>query len=153
MFQDSYCHKVLTAALTLASADIAVFPCIYREKEPATKHGFYDATTNPATIKRTFGGNFRRNLAARTGLTSRIWVLDADDPDSLKALQDRYGPLPQTRQSQTSRGPHLWFKTTTVPIPSSKGRVAPGIDVKAEGGLCRGTPEHPSGRPDLQMAK
>ena len=134
MFDDPYCHEILLAALSLAATGLAVFPCVYCKKEPATGRGFYDATTNPATVRRWFGGNFKRNLAVRTGLVSGAWVFDVDDPDSLKALEDRYGPLPVTRQSKSSRGVHVWFKTPDVPICSSNGRVAPGLDVKAENG-------------------
>jgi hypothetical protein len=146
MFHDPHCRDVLTAALTLASAGLAVFPCVYRQKEPASRHGFYDATTNPATIKRTFGGNFRRNLAVRTGLASDAWVLDADNLGSLTALEDRYGRLPVTRQSQTARGLHFWFRPAGIPIPSSASHVAPGIDVKAQGGYVVVAPSiHPDG--------
>jgi hypothetical protein len=146
MFQDHYCHHVLTAALALASDGRAVFPLIYCQKEPATEHGFYDATTNPATIRRWLGGNFRRNLAVRTGLASGCWVLDCDDPNALKSLEETYAPLPVTRRSQSSRGPHLWFTTTGVPIPSSTGRVAPGFCVRGEAGYVVVPPSlHPDG--------
>jgi hypothetical protein len=143
---DHHCRDTLMAALTLAAAGLAVFPCLYRTKKPATTRGFYDASTNPATIRRWFGGNFRRNAAVRTGLTSGAWVLDADTLESLTALEDRFGPLPGTRQSQTARGIHAWFKTSGVPIPSSNGHVAPGLDVKAEGGYVIVPPSiHPTG--------
>jgi hypothetical protein len=144
--QDSYCRDVLNAALSEAAQGIAVFPCLYGQKEPATKRGFYDATTNPATIKRWFGGSFKKNLAARTGQASGVWVFDEDNPDSLKALIAKNGPLPVTRQSQSSRGAHHWFKTTAIPIPCSNGRVGPGLDVKAEGGYIVVPPSlHPDG--------
>ena len=68
MFHDPHCHEMLLGALALAATGLAVFPAAYRTKWPATDRGFYDATTNPATIKRWFGGNFKRNLAVRTGL-------------------------------------------------------------------------------------
>jgi hypothetical protein len=134
MFNDPYCQEMLLDALALAAIGLSVLPCIYCQKEPATKRGFYDATTNPATIKRWFGGNHPYNLAVRTGLASGAWVVDVDNPESLAALENQHGPLPVTRQSQSSRGLHFWFRTTGFPIPSSNGRVALGIDVKAEGG-------------------
>ena len=46
----------LAAALDYAAAGLAVFPCVFGTKEPAVPRGFYSATTNPATIKRWFGG-------------------------------------------------------------------------------------------------
>jgi hypothetical protein len=137
---------VLATALALAAEGIAVFPIKYQSKEPDTYRGFYDATTNPATIKRWFGGAMKRNLAVRTGRASGIWVLDVDDPHALMALAEQHGQLPVTRQSQSSRGLHLWFKTPVIPIQSSAGRVAIAIDVKAEGGYVVAPPSvHPTG--------
>lgn len=131
-FQDPDCREMLASALSLAASGIAVFPCIWRKKEPATRRGFYDATTNPATIQRWFGGNFKRNLAVRTGLASDLWILDVDDPESLEAIEHQYGLLPVTRQTQSSRGVHLWFKLAGVSMPSSSGRVAPASMSKRE---------------------
>jgi len=126
---------MLAAALALAATGLAVFPCVYCKKEPATLRGFSDASTNRATVKRWFGGNFKRNLAVRTGLASGAVVLDVDDLDALTALEDRHGALPVTRQSQSNRGVHLWFRTTGVPIPSNNGgRVGPGHE--SRGRVC-----------------
>jgi hypothetical protein len=129
MFQDpdyhDYCHHILMAAVQMAADGFLIFPCLYQTKKPATPSGFYNASANPATIRRWFGGGFRYNLAVRTGLASGIWVLDADNLDSLTALEDRYGRLRGTRQSQTACGIHAWFKTTGIPIPSSNGRIGP----------------------------
>jgi hypothetical protein len=88
---DKHCHDMLTAALEMAADGFLIFPCLYQTKKPATPSGFYNASTNPKTIERWFGGSFRRNLAARTGLASGAWVLDADDPESLTALEARHG--------------------------------------------------------------
>ena len=45
--------NALDAALAYAARGFAVFPCVPREKIPATRRGFYDATTNPALIRRS----------------------------------------------------------------------------------------------------
>jgi hypothetical protein len=144
-----HCREVLEAALALAAEGIAVFPLKYATKEPeARSRGFYDATTNPATIRRWFGGKFKRNLGARTGQASGVWVLDEDELGALAALVENHGPLPTTRESTTGRGRHLWFRTTPLPIPSrqGKGRIWPGIDIKAEGGYVVVPPSiHPDG--------
>jgi hypothetical protein len=142
---DPYCHAVLDSALALAAIGLSVFPLKHGAKEPDTRRGFYDATCNPATIKRWFGGGYKRNLAVRTGQASGVWVLDVDDPTALENLAAQ-GPIPVTRLSQSSRGLHFWFKTTAIPIPSSASRVATGIDVKAEGGYVAVPPSlHPTG--------
>src|SRR5262249_40959748 len=129
----------------LAADGLAVFPCIARTKQPATRRGFYDATTNPATIRRWFAGGQEYNLAVRTGMASGIWVLDVDDETSLDELTAKHGPIPTTRQSQSSRGRHFWFRCDS-PIQSSASRVAPGIDVKGDGGYIMAPPSiHESG--------
>src|SRR5215468_392555 len=130
----------------IAGEGFWVFPCVYGRKEPATKRGFYDASANPATIRRWFGGNFRCNLAVRTGNISGVWVLDVDDPQPLRVLEKSHGLLPVTRQSQSSRGYHFWFRTTGAPIPNSTSRIAANVDVKSENGYVIVAPSrHPDG--------
>ena len=51
-FENSSAAPLLKAALIYAAAGLAVFPLNPRTKKPATKRGFYDATTNPETIRR-----------------------------------------------------------------------------------------------------
>jgi Bifunctional DNA primase/polymerase, N-terminal len=142
-----HCRATLESALALAAEGIAVFPLKYRSKEPESRsRGFYDATTNPAMIRRWFGGNFKRNLGARTGQASGVWVLDVDKPDALGAFEAQHGKLPLTRQSQSSRGMHLWFRAPIIPVQNSVGRVWPGIDTRGEGGYVAVPPSiHPSG--------
>ena len=49
-------------------------------------------------------------------------------------------------QSITANGRHLWF-AYTWPIPSTCGRIGPGLDVRADGGYIVAPPSiHPSGR-------
>jgi hypothetical protein len=89
------------------------------------------------------------NVAIRTGLASGIWVLDIDGiegAESLRALEGEHGPLPATRGSQTARGLHLWWRTNS-PVPCSASRVAPHIDVRADGGyILAPASVHPTGR-------
>ena len=76
-------------------------------------------------------------------------MLDIDGDDgaaSLRELEREHGKLPATWISSTARGWHFWFKYTG-PIPSSTGRIGPGLDVKADGGYVIAPPSiHPSGR-------
>lgn len=133
-------NNTLESALDLARQGMAVFPCVHGEKVPATGRGFYSATANAATIRRLFRAP--RNIAVRTGAASGVWILDVDDPSALASLD----PLPETRTSATSRGRHLWWRTPALSVPSSTGRVAPGIDVKGEGGYVIAPPSlHPDG--------
>jgi putative DNA primase/helicase len=141
-------NATLEAALDYAALGFSVFPCCFQLKEPATRRGFYNATTNPATIRRCFGSTQAYNIGIRTGLASGVWVLDVDGPEgaaSLRALEERNGPLPTTRRSQSARGFHLWWRTD-LPAQCSAGRVAPHIDVRGDNGYVLGPPSiHPSG--------
>src|SRR5262249_41022392 len=72
------------AALALAAKGMRVFPCWERSKEPITKQGVLEATTDPHKIE---GWWCRRefNVAIATGPDSGIWVLDLDDDDEDEA--------------------------------------------------------------------
>jgi Bifunctional DNA primase/polymerase, N-terminal len=141
--------NVLEAALAYARQGHAVLPCAFGTKEPAIKRGFYSATTNPETIRRLFGGTRPYNIAVRTGMASRAWVLDMDNRhggfDSLRDLEALYGPLPLTRQCRTADGIHFWWRAT-CPIQCSEDRVGRGLGVKADGGCAMVPPSvHPQG--------
>jgi hypothetical protein len=140
-FKNSFAPPLLKAALTYAAAGLAVFPLGPRTKTPATKRGFYDATTNPETIRR-FWRVTDRNIGIATGAMSGIWILDIDPggEDRLGRLEAEHGTLPPTRNVITgSGGRHLWFKYTE-PMQCSAGRVAPQIDVRGDLGYCVAPP-------------
>ena len=140
---------LLDAALDYAARGWPVFPLQPRTKEPATKRGFYDSTTNPATLRRWFS-RFYYNLEIRTGAASGVFIVDVDGEagdTSLRALEAEHGPLPATLISITGkpRGRHLWFRAVGE-IPCSTARVAPGIDVRGDGGYAVSPPSvHPNG--------
>jgi hypothetical protein len=130
----------LPHALAYGADALPVLPLAPGLKVPAIKggNGFYDATTNPETIKR-FWRIPDRNIGVPTGIASGFWVLDIDPPrgeQEIHRLQAEHAhdPLPPTRTVITPRGGrHLWFKYTG-PVPSSIGKIASNIDVKADGG-------------------
>jgi len=136
-----------TAAPAYAGYGLPVFPVAARTKAPATKRGFYDASLNPAAIERWWRAQ-DYNIGIPTGAPSGVWVLDIDGDEgreSLAALQEKHGALPATVTSVTARGPHLWF-AYTGPVPCSTARVAPGVDVKGDGGYAIAPPSvHPTG--------
>jgi len=67
----------LRQALAYARRGWPVFPCQPGGKEPATRHGFHDATTDPGQINRWWQRQPGANLAIATGLPGPD-VLDVD---------------------------------------------------------------------------
>jgi Bifunctional DNA primase/polymerase, N-terminal len=70
-------NTTLRQALAYARYGWPVFPCVPGEKNPATRHGFHDATTDEQQITEWFGRGARWNLAIATG-TPGPDVLDVD---------------------------------------------------------------------------
>ena len=136
-------------ALAYAVRGWQVFAIKAQSKEPATRRGFYEATSNPATIRRWFGCGYPYNIAVRTGEPSGVFVLDVDGEigtASQHKLTREYGPLPHTLVSITGKGRHLWFRTDGQPVPCNISKIAPGIDIRGDGGYVVAPPSiHPSG--------
>jgi hypothetical protein len=144
--QDS--ADVPLSALDYAARGWAVFPCLPQSKEPATRRGFKDATTNPATIRRWWLARPDYNIGIATGVVSGVLVLDVDGSvgvETLLDLEERYGALPETACSVTSSGCHLWFIMNDA-VPSTAGRLGDGLDIRADGGYVIAPPSiHPDG--------
>jgi hypothetical protein len=142
-------NTMLLAALAHASRGWHVFPLKPKSKEPATWRGFYDATTNPATLRRWFASGFAYNIAIRTGTPSNVFVIDVDGDQGVASLQHieaKHGPLPPTLISITGKGKHYWF-ITIWPIPCSTAKLGAGIDVKADQGyVVAPASVHPNGK-------
>ena len=77
--------------------------------------------------------------------------MDFDGEQGVSVLQDwikQYGTeWTQTRRVKTYRGEQLWFLWPTGErIRNSAGKIAPGVDVRAEGGYVVVPPSiHPKG--------
>lgn len=90
------------------------------------------------------------NVGVVTGRVSGTVVVDVDPRHdgtaSLDALAERFGALPATIVSRTGGGgAHLWLAAPGEPVPTAE--IAPGVELKAEGGLVVAPPSlHPSGR-------
>ena len=141
---------MLAAALRLASKGMAVFPCLPAAKQPATPHGLKDASFDPAVIREWWEGDPNYNVAIATGTVSNILVIDIDGLDAeaeLRKLETKHGALPTTVEAITPRGRHIYFRSPAEPIRNSAGKIAPGIDVRGDGGYVLAPPSlHPTGR-------
>jgi hypothetical protein len=142
---------VLRTALALAARGMAVFPCRERAKQPATEHGLKDATTNPEIIRQWWQHEPQLNVAIATGAVSGVFVIDVDGLDAefeLRRLEAEHGELPATVEVVTPRpGRHVYFKMPEAPVRNSASKIAPGVDVRGDGGFVVSPPSvHPSGR-------
>jgi hypothetical protein len=141
--------SLLSAALKLAERGMRVFPCRPQDKRPATAHGVLDATTDAGVIA-AWWRQADFNIGIATGAASGIMVLDVDDLDAeaeLRKLESTHGALPATVEAVTARGRHLFFKWPKQDIRNSASKIAPGIDVRGNGGYIIAPPSlHPSGK-------
>lgn len=123
-------------------------------KHPRTANGLKDATTNPLVIRQWFTNWPAANIGLLTGIVSGFWALDIDPrhggDDSLERLREIHGPIPHTVQSLTGGGGEHWFFThpgAAVTIGNSVEALAPGLDVRGDGGYVVAPPSlHENGR-------
>jgi hypothetical protein len=142
-------ERLLAAALDYATRGWPVFPC--SGKNPATKHGCLDATTDPDTIREWWQGKcFLCNVAIAMG--GLIWALDVDPDDdgdaSLNRLERKHDLLPETVRSNTGGGgEHYLFAMNGTAIRNSVGKqagIADGLDTRGDGGYIIAPPSiHP----------
>ncbi len=122
--------NALDHALQLAEFGTTVFPCL-DNKAPACERGFLAATTDIKILKRLWN-----NSAVLVGVpTFFMGVLDIDPRHGGdKWLAANTHRLPRTRIHQTrSGGQHIFFNRHKG-LRNSAGKIAPGVDVRAEGG-------------------
>jgi hypothetical protein len=131
---------MVEVALSYAQIGWPVFPLT--GKVPfKDSNGYKDATTYPEQIQTLWAHHPTANIGLATGELSGVIVLDIDPPEghfSLKELQSRYTPLPDTRRSRTAnKGLHHFFQ---YPIDGNTYRNAvglagmEGVDIRADGG-------------------
>ena len=127
------------AALEYARRGLAVFPCSPHTKRPLTKHGFLDASADPAQVAAWWAQSPKALIGLPTGERNKLWVLDADakhgDADELieeveMECDTRFrGP----RASTLHHGRHVYFAHDPR-VRIGAGRFRPGIDWRGEGG-------------------
>ena len=120
-------------------------------KHPRTAHGFKDATNDEAQIRQWWTQWLDANLGIRTGAGSGLVVLDIDPrhggDETLHDLERDHGALPDTVCVLTGGGgSHFYFRYPGGYV-RSRSSIAPGIDVKADGGYVVGaSSRHVSGK-------
>jgi hypothetical protein len=104
---------------------LATFPC-NDAKEPISPRGFKDAVRGVSWRKAPLVG-------APTGAANGFDVLDVDGEAGRGWYDRNFDAIPTTRAHSTERGMHLLFRCAEG-LRCSTGRIAPGVDVRAEGG-------------------
>lgn len=104
-------------------------------KHPRTRHGFKEATKDPATIRKWAETWPDANVAVATGRQSGIIVIDIDGPEgieSIQATQKQLEKLPAGPTVKTGNGWHLYFRHPDFEVRSRTG-ILPGVDIRADG--------------------
>jgi hypothetical protein len=132
----------LRNALRYAGRGWPVFPCVPGGKEPLTRHGHLDATTDRSRITAWWNRWPGANIGIPTGQRSGILALDIDQPTGLDALEAEHGELPATRTHSTGSGGmhYLFAYPVGVELRNSAGKLAEGLDVRGEGGYIVALP-------------
>ena len=127
----------LEVALMVANiTGYRVFPS-NQQKKPCVKDPFGKSTNEEERIRLLFRAFPKAMTAIPTGPINGITVVDLDVKggvngiDSLRGLID---DLPPTMVVRTpSGGAHLFFRTGSENLPSSVGKLGPGIDIRGNG--------------------
>jgi hypothetical protein len=127
-------NPLLEAALRLADLGYPVFPCRPNGKTPLTDHGFKDASTVPAQLEEWWAETPKANIGIPTQ-----WLLVVD-------IDGASNPWPQDPQqaadlagAPTSLTPgggrhHIFRQPDGANWKNSAGKVAPNVDIRANGG-------------------
>lgn len=118
-----------------AAAGYAVLP-LGLKKQPLTANGLLDATSNQVIVEAWWRLWPNALIGLRTG--NGIVVVDVDTQHGGKL--DAAWPLTLTVQTR-SGGWHLYYRCS-APIPNSVAKVAPGVDIRGDGGyvVAAGSP-------------
>jgi hypothetical protein len=142
----------LKAALGHARRGWSVIPLVAKSKLPLVRWQPYQRQrADEAQIRAWWRQWPVANIGIVTGPISGLVVLDVDprhDGDaSLAELEHRHGALPDTIEAITGGGGrHIYFRHPGQSVRNKVG-LAPGIDLRADGGLVVCPPSiHPSGR-------
>jgi hypothetical protein len=135
-------NRHLEVALETASAGWPVFPC-RPDKAPATRNGFKDASTSPHRIESWWQGHPEYLVAVPT---EGLVVVDLDEGGDLVpqatwawwcqfAEPHGWDPTMVPIVATPRGGVHLyWRQPDGVDVRCSTSKLAPGIDIRANGG-------------------
>lgn len=137
---DSREPELKRAALLYCSWGWPVFPLKAGSKEPHTKNGFHDATSNPTRIAKWWDRHPDDNIGLPTGIAFDVLDVDPDKGGAMsfdKLLCEKRIPECHGVVVTSSGGMHLYLK------PTGKGNKAgfmAGLDYRGKGGYVVAPP-------------
>jgi hypothetical protein len=130
--------------------------CSHQGKHPRTPHGLNDATTDDSVICQWWKQWPDANIGLVAGARSGLVVLDLDvghavGVDGVAVAKTRFRFEPKTHYQRTGGGGlQCFFKRPDLPrvkSRSAQGAIAPGVELKADGGYVVVPPSlHKSGK-------
>ena len=145
----------LALALDYAARGWPVFPVPPGKKESYKSKKYsggvnWGASTDSTQIHRDFARWPQANIGIRCGKDAGVFVVDVDTLDGhgrdglaeLDRLTAKHGSLPQTVEAISPTGSrHFYFSYPVhTEVKNSESKVAPGIDVRGEGGMVIAAP-------------
>jgi hypothetical protein len=131
----------------LAALGLQLFPC-KPNKTPWTGNGFKAATDERGKLREMFAKHPDAMIGIRTGEASAFFVLDIDNKHGkdgrtwLQMKLQQHGPFPSCPVAFTPNGgEHYYFAyPRDRVIKCSAGDIAPGVDVRGDGGYVCAPP-------------
>lgn len=143
--------EVEAAALDYLARGWSVVPIRARDKRPAIAWQVYQQRRAAERDVRAWFARWPdANIGIVTGAVSGLVVVDVDPghggDQSLASLEREHGPLPRTVEAVSGGGGrHVYFAHPGGHV-HNKVALAPGIDVRGDGGLIVAPPSvHPGG--------
>jgi hypothetical protein len=133
--------NTLDHAMCLALRGCPVFPC-QANKQPYTKRGFKDASTDTDQIAAWWRDYPEALLGVPTGISFSVLDLDLQHVEAQRWYDLHRTELPLTRKHVTrSGGRHLLFQAH-ADFKCSGGKIHRGVDTKGAGGYIIWWPAH-----------
>ena len=136
----------LHSARSVGSCTCGQTNCSSVAKHPITRNGVKDASCDPVQIREWWRLYPDANVGIATGEGLLVVDIDPRHGGSLEALQALVD-LPATATVQTgSGGLHLYFQyDKQLALRNTAGKLAPGIDTRADGGYVVAAPSRHAG--------
>jgi hypothetical protein len=116
--------------------------CRSPAKHPRTPNGLLNASRDPKIVAAWWKKWPGANLGMLTGAPSGMVVLDVDPRhggnDSLDDLMAKYGKIDTAEVITGGDGRHLFFRHPGGIVRNSAGGIAPGLDIRGDGGYVVG---------------